>query len=443
MHIRTMHIFDYRFLREYSVSPDILNRISRLEGFNQRTRVLAEGREDLLRNMESIAIIMSSRDSNAIEGIRTTDDRLMALLGGGSRPRGHPENEILGYGDALRRIHADHDGMVLSKATILELFGIMTSYSSTEDPHFKRRDNVIIERDREGRVTGIHETVPSECTEDAVDDMLASFWEARNDERINSLLLIPCFIVDFLRIHPFEDGNGRMSRLLTALLLYQEGYDICRYVSLESRINASKNRYYGALEDSETGWFDNTSDYTPFIEYFLGVLFLSYREYDRRLASAAGRSGKSAAVRDLVLNVNMPISKMEIATMLPDISESTIEAELRRMLDAGEIVKIGSTRGARYIAASRRDDTDGPSAMIRRSDAVLRTRRIAGLRALCLASRAAFFSFLLSSLSCFLHVSAISNTSRRLRRRGQIGDPSAQALMMRIDDVAYISFGHY
>ena len=373
-----MHIFDYRFLREYSVSPDILNRISRLEGFNQRTRVLAEGREDLLRNMESIAIIMSSRDSNAIEDIRTTDDRLMALLGGGARPRSHTENEILGYGDALRRIHADHDGMVLYKATILELFGIMTSYSSTEDPHFKRRDNIIIERDQEGRIVRIHETVPSEHTEKAVDDMLASFWEARNDERINSLLLIPCFIVDFLRIHPFEDGNGRMSRLLTALLLYQEGYDVCRYVSPESRINASTDRYYGALEDSETGWFDNTSDYAPFIEYFLGVLFLSYREYDRRLASAVGRSGKSAAVHDLVLNVNMPISKREIAAMLPDVSESTVEAELRRMLDAGDIVKIGSTRSARYIAAPREDDADGSSAVNRRSDAVRRTRRIAG-----------------------------------------------------------------
>ena len=110
-----MHIFDYRFLRDYSVSPDILNRISRLEGFNQRTRLLKEGRESLLSNMERIAVIMSSRDSNAIEGIRTTDDRVLALLAGGARPRGHSEDDILGYGDALRRIHAEHGSMVLSK----------------------------------------------------------------------------------------------------------------------------------------------------------------------------------------------------------------------------------------------------------------------------------------------------------------------------------------
>ena len=154
-------------------------------------------------------------------------------------------------------------------------------------------------------------------------------------------------------IHPFEDGNGRMSRLLTALLLHQEGYDICRYVSLESRINAARDRYYDALEASEEGWSDNTSDYTPFIEYFLGVLFLSYREYDLRLASAAGRLGKSAAVRDIVLNMDMSVSKRDLMAMVPGVSESTVEAELRRMLDAGEAVKIGSTRGARYAAASR------------------------------------------------------------------------------------------
>ena len=348
-----MHIFDYRFLRNYSVSPDILNRISRLEGFNQRMHLLKDGRESLLSNMERIAVIMSSRDSNAIEGIRTTDDRVLALLAGGTKPRGHSEDDILGYGDALRRIHSDHGSMVLSKKTILELYGIMTSYSSVEEPHFKGRDNVIVERDADGRVVRIHETVPFGDVDRALDEMLASFWEARNDGMVNSLLLIPCFIVDFLRIHPFEDGNGRMSRLLTALLLYQEGYDICRYVSLESRINATRDRYYDSLEASEEGWFDNTSDYTPFIEYFLGVLFLSYREYDRRLASAAGRLGKSAAVRDIVLNVNMPVSKRDLMAMVPGVSESTVEAELRRMLDAGEAVKIGSTRGARYVAASR------------------------------------------------------------------------------------------
>ena len=142
----------------------------------------------------------------------------------------------------------------------------------------------------------VHRIVPYQHVEKAMDDMIASYREARNDTDVNNLLLIPCFIVDFLRIHPFIDGNGRMSRLLTTLLLYQEGYDICRYVSLESKIRFNLKGYYDALESSEEGWFDNRSSYEPFIDYFLGVLFLSYREYDRRLAHAFQNKGKSGAV---------------------------------------------------------------------------------------------------------------------------------------------------
>ena len=159
---------------------------------------------------------------------------------------------------------------------------------------------MITDRSPVGAVLRVHETVPHQYVEKAVGDMLASYWEARNDITINNLILIPCFIVDFLRVHPFMDGNGRMSRLLTVLLLYQEGYDVCRYVSLESKINSDLESYYRALEESEIGWSENESDYDPFIEYFLGILFLSYREYDGRMAAAIGRRGKSDAVRDVV-----------------------------------------------------------------------------------------------------------------------------------------------
>ena len=345
-----MHIFDYRFLRERSVSMEVMNRVARLEGFSQRTRVLSLNRESILQSMERIALVMSVRDSNAIEGIRTTDDRLVPLIEGSTKPKGHSEAEIKGYGDCLRYIHHNHESIVLSRDTILEMYGMLMAYSDVE-PVFKTRDNVIIDRSLDGKVLCVHETVPHQDVEEAVRDMLASYWEARNDDGINNLILIPCFIVDFLRIHPFMDGNGRMSRLLTTLLLYQEGYDVCRYVSLESKINSDLDSYYDALEGSEVGWFENESTYDPFIEYFLGILFLSYREYDRRMAAAIGRRGKSDAVRDVVLNVNMPISKRDIMEMLPEVSESTISSELRRMLDVGEIVKKGSTRAARYIRA--------------------------------------------------------------------------------------------
>lgn len=341
-----MHVFDYRFLRDYSVSPGILDRVSRLESFKERSGFLKDGRGSVLRNMESMAIVMSSRDSNAIEGIRTADDRLFPLLLGGSGPRSRSEEAIMGYRHCLGTIHAEHDRIGLSSDSVLSLYGTLMS---TDEPRLKDRDNVIIERSPDGRVISVHETVPFDETEDALREAILSFDEARNDSRINDLILIPCFIVDFLRIHPFIDGNGRMSRLLTALLLYQSGYDICRYVSLESRINISLNDYYSALEMSEIGWFDNESDYTPFIDYFLGILFLAYREYDRRLSASVGVSGKADAVRDIVMNVDLPISKREIMEVLPDASESTVEAELRRLLSEGSIEKKGSTRNARYI----------------------------------------------------------------------------------------------
>lgn len=347
-----MHTFDHRFLRERSVSMEVMNRVARLEGFSQRTRILSLNRESILQSMERIALVMSVRDSNAIEGIRTTDDRLVPLIEGSTKPKGHSEAEIKGYGDCLRFIHRNHESIVLSRDTILKMYGMLMAYSDVE-PVFKTRDNVIVDRSLDGKVLCVHETVPHQDVEEAVGDMLASYWEARNDIGINNLLLIPCFIVDFLRIHPFMDGNGRMSRLLTTLLLYQEGYDVCKYISLESKINADLDSYYRALEESEVGWFENESTYDPFIEYFLGILFLSYREFDRRMAAAIGRRGKSYAVRDVVLNVNMPVSKRDIMEMLPEVSESTISSELKRMLDAGEIVKKGSTRAARYIQADR------------------------------------------------------------------------------------------
>ena len=348
-----MHIFDYRFLKDFTVSMGVLNRVSKLEGFNQKCKVLGMERQSILESMERIAIVLSTRDSNAIEGIGTMAERMVPLIVGDTKPIGHSESEILGYGDCLRHIHQNYADLVLSTETILKLYGILMSYTDV-DPVFKTRDNDIIDRSPQGEILKVHRTVPYRHVEEAMDDMIASYWEARNDTDINNLLLIPCFIVDFLRIHPFIDGNGRMSRLLTTLLLYQEGYDICRYVSLESKIRSNLKGYYDALESSEEGWFDNRSSYEPFIDYFLGVLFLSYREYDRRLAHEFQNKGKSGAVRDLVLNMNMPVSKKDLISMLLGISEATISSELKRLLDAGEIVKIGSTRSARYISADRR-----------------------------------------------------------------------------------------
>lgn len=187
----------------------------------------------------------------------------------------------------------------------------------------------------------------------AMEQPLLAYGEARDDMGVNNLLLIPCFILDFLCIHPFIDGNGRMSRLLTLLLLYQEGYDVGRYVSVEARMSAARDRYYEALSASSEGWHENGSDYIPFISYMLGVLMMCYREFDSRSRAIEGsRMGKMDRVKGMVLNSVLPVSKSDLSSMMPDVSVITIEAVLGKMVREGVVRKMGGNRNARYIRAS-------------------------------------------------------------------------------------------
>ena len=242
-----MHTFNYLFLKNCRVDSILLNRISNLERLREKTVEIEYRDPNLTSAMEKRAILMSVVDSNAIEGIYTSEGRINGLISGRTAPRGHYEEEILGYRDVLRYIHSNHKKINLNKETLLEIYSMLMFHTETEDLGFKTRDNVIAERDADGTLLMLHRTVPAEKTEWCIDQLLGAFWEARNDLAINKLLLIPCVIMDFLRIHPFIDGNGRMSRLLTTLLLYQEGYDICKFTSMESKINSSKNQYYDSL----------------------------------------------------------------------------------------------------------------------------------------------------------------------------------------------------
>ena len=177
-----------------------------------------------------------------------------------------------------------------------------------------------------------------------------AYTDARDDSEIDQLLLIPCVILDFLCIHPFRDGNGRMSRLISLLLLYKNGFDISRYISFEEQINAKKGSYYEALKQSSAGWHENANDYIPFIENFLFTLYLCYKELDKRfLTLGTKKTSKKKRVEGAVMNAFLPISKKELQDLMPDISATTIEQVLGSMIKDGVIRKIGSTRNAKYI----------------------------------------------------------------------------------------------
>ena len=323
----------------YEITQESFVLIRRIEEMLVQTRRIKD-RKITLR-LRKASMIRSINSSLAIEGNEMGLLNVRDIING--KVVEGPFDEVLEVKNAIEAYKMAKTVDPWSVDDFLRVFDTLM-FGLTESEGFRTFGVGVFEGDRLlYRAPGSEDVIP-------MVNRLFTWGRTSNTHPLIKAAVVHFFIE---AIHPFEDGNGRMSRLLTALLLHQEGYDICRYVSLESRINATRDRYYDALEASEEGWFDNTSDYTPFIEYFLGVLFLSYREYDRRLASAAGRLGKSAAVRDIVLNVNMPVSKRDLMAMVLGVSESTVEAELRRMLDAGEAVKIGSTRGARYAAASR------------------------------------------------------------------------------------------
>ena len=217
---------------------------------------------------------------------------------------------------------------------------------------YKTDDNVILEIDADGKRKVRFRPTPANETPEAMEQLTLAYLDARSDANINQLLLIPCVILDFLCIHPFRDGNGRMSRLLSLLLLYKNGFDAGKYVSFEEQINDYKAYYYEALRQSSIGWEKNENTYFPFIENFLSTLYMCYKELDKRFAVVNGKKiTKKARIEATVLNSLTPLSKSEICKILPDVSPTTVEVVLGAMVKTGSIQRIGAGRMTRYVKA--------------------------------------------------------------------------------------------
>ncbi len=345
-----MKYFDYSFL-ENGLLPakllNITNAISELKAMESERKDLYP---DIFTSLERIARVQSVKGSNEIEGIVISEERIAEIVNQQSAPLNHNEMEIAGYRDALAAIHDNYATLDVRESDILGLHRTMLSYIPTGGGVYKQFDNVIMEIDAFGRRKVRFAPTPASETADTMAQLILAFMDARTNVGINGLLLIPCFILDFLCIHPFSDGNGRMSRLLSLLLLYKNGFDAGRYISFEEQINRSKAMYYEALRQSSDGWHQNTNSYFPFLENFLQTLLMCYKELDKRFAVVQGkRVTKKHRVEATVLNSLLPISKAEIAYVLPDVSPTTIEAILGSMVKAGVIEKVGAARNTKYI----------------------------------------------------------------------------------------------
>lgn len=346
-----MRVFDYSFLNNGLLPASLVNLTSGIVSLKTMAGVRKDEYAGIFTELESIARVQSVKSSNAIEGIVTSDERINAIVNQNSAPLNHNEAEIAGYRDALNAIHMGYEYMDFRQSDILRLHEMLMSIAGYEyGGQYKADDNVILEVDTNGRHRVRFRPVPASETPEAMEQLELAYLAARSNANINQLLLIPCVILDFLCIHPFRDGNGRMSRLLSLLLLYKNGYDAGKYVSFEEQISNYKAYYYEALRQSSEGWEKNENSYFPFIENFLSTLYMCYKELDRRFAVVHGKKiTKKARVEATVLNSLTPISKMEICRILPDVSPTTVEAVLGAMIKSGSIRKIGQGRGCKYI----------------------------------------------------------------------------------------------
>jgi Fic family protein len=345
-----MRRYDYSFIKHLKIQTNIMSMTNRIEALRVKENGRKKSNPDVFTALSSIARIQSVKESNEIEGIVTTDKRMDEIVNKNSAPLNHNEMEIAGYRDVLDLIHNEYEAMSLNEDTILRMHGMMMSYTPRGGGKYKTEDNILVSIDEQGVRSIIFRPVSSKETSESMEQLILAYTDARDDAGIDPVLLIPCFILDFLCIHPFYDGNGRMSRLISLLLMYKNDMDVGKYISFEGRINGLKKDYYDSLRRSSEGWHNNINDYIPFIENFIFTLFSCYMELDKRFdVLETKKINKNNRIEATVKNSVAPVSKKDIMNILPDISQTTIEAKLSELVKQDRIKKVGSYKDARYI----------------------------------------------------------------------------------------------
>ena len=346
-----MHKFDYSFLKNMMVSSNLLSLSNIIIDLKNKSEIKEEENPKLFIKLKEKSRIESIKASNEIEGIYTTEKRFTELIEKNMKPLSHDEEEILGYKNVYDLITNNYEYLNINEETILRFHSmLLEARFGVEKGAYKKDDNLIVEYDKDGNRKIKFRPVLASDTKENMKELILAYNIARNDSDINKFLLIPCFIVDFLSIHPFSDGNGRTSRLLTILLLYKSGFNICKYISFEKVINKYKWNYYDALEKSQKNWHENNNDYTPFIINFIQTLYQCYKELNEKfIDEKLGKKSKKEKVKIVILESIVPISKMDICDKLPDVSITTIELVLKELIDTKIIRKIGTYRDAKYI----------------------------------------------------------------------------------------------
>ena len=346
-----MRNFDYITNPAKLLTPEIVQMVGSIHEHKGKQELFLKANIDELKTLLEITLIQSTGASNRIEGIFTSDKRLEELVSQKAEPRNRSEQEIAGYREVLATIHESYEYITPKPNIILQLHRDLYSYSQGNiGDTYKNSDNVIAETDAEEHQKARFIPVPAFQTAEAIDELCAHFLEAWEANLIDKLILIPMFILDFLCIHPFNNGNGRMSRLLTLLLFYKAGYIVGKYVSMEMLIEKTKETYYEALQASSFGWHEGENSYKPFVKYYLGIMLKAYNEFENRVEHLKYHNlSKPDRIKAVIDNKVGKITKKEIMELCPDISKVTVERTLTDLVKSGYIAKVGAGPSTGYV----------------------------------------------------------------------------------------------
>lgn len=348
-----MKKFDYSKLRERTWDNEILAYVAQIHEYKGKQELYLKQRPVELNRLTEIAKIQSTESSNRIEGIVTTNARLRQLVEDKTTPRNRNEEEILGYRNVLNIVHENYEAIPVQSNYILQLHGEMLKHTAfSYAGKYKTTSNEIDMVLENGEKVVLFKPLDPYETPDAVERLCAEYNNAILEGIVDPLIIISTFVLDFLCIHPFNDGNGRMSRLLTLLLLYQCGYKGGQYISIEKAIADTKETYYEVLQQADQNWYEGENDPKPFIRYMLGVILSCYREFESRITIAAKAGRKSTAydiVKTYAESTLGKFSKQDALIACPSLGSSSVESALKRLVEEGAIIRTGAGRKTMYI----------------------------------------------------------------------------------------------
>lgn len=345
-----MHEFNYNNLKNKQWDKDVLGYIGFIHEHKGRQQLYLQQKPMELDRLVELAKIQSTEASNAIEGIVTTNQRLKQLMAEKTSPHNRNEQEILGYRAVLDMIHESFEYMPISVNVILQLHKKLYSYlPSSFGGVFKTTANEIDEIKADGSVIVRFKPLEPFETSDAVDRLCNEYNKIIASGEVDPLIIIPTFIHDFLCIHPFNDGNGRMSRILTTLLLYKNGYVVGKYISLEKKIHDNKKEYYDALQSASENWHNGTNDDTSFVKYILSIILSAYRDFEERLELISTKKVAKELVREAFGKKLGKVSKSDIMELCPNLSRSAVEKAIRELCTEGFITKFGNGPATFYV----------------------------------------------------------------------------------------------